>query len=71
MKQTVEAIIDENGHIRLMEPVKIEGVHRALVTVLDEPPAEIDETTQLSEQSLAQDRLKPEEDEAWSHLQRP
>jgi hypothetical protein len=69
MKQIVEAIIDENGHIRLVEPVKIKGVHRALVTVLDEPPAEIDDTTQLSEQSLAQDWLKPEEDEAWSHLQ--
>ena len=69
MKQTVEAIIDENGHIQLMEPVKIQGVHRALVTVLDEPPADFDETAQLSEQSLAKDWLKPEEDEAWSHLQ--
>ncbi len=40
MKQTVEAIIDEQGHVRLVEPVKIKGVHRALVTILDEPPIE-------------------------------
>lgn len=69
MKQTLEAVIDEHGHVQLLEPVKIAGVHRALVTVLDEPPVEIDETTQLSEQSLAQDWLNPAEDAAWSHLQ--
>lgn len=71
MKQTLEAIIDEQSHVRLVEPVKIKGVHRALVTVLDEPPVEIDETTQLAERSLAEDWLRPEEDEAWSHLQQP
>ncbi len=69
MKQTVEAIIDEQGRIRLVEPVDIKGVHRALVTILDEPPVEMDETTQLAEKSLAEDWLRPEEDEAWSHLQ--
>ncbi len=69
MKQTVEAIIDEQGHVRLVEPVKIKGIHRALVTVLDEPPEEIGETTQLAEKSLAEDWLKAEEDEAWAHLQ--
>lgn len=69
MKQTVEAIIDEQGHVRLVEPVKIKGIHRALVTVLDKPPEEIGETTQLAEKSLAEDWLKTEEDEAWAHLQ--
>jgi len=69
MKQTVEATIDEQGHVRLIEPVKVKGTHRALVTILDEPPAELDETTQLTEKSLAEDWLNPEEDEAWSHLQ--
>ena len=69
MKQTVDAIIDENGHVRLVEPVRIKGVHRALVTVLDEPPEQIDETTQLAEKSLADDWLNAEEDEAWAHLQ--
>ncbi|WP_062196840.1 hypothetical protein [Caldimonas taiwanensis] len=69
MKQTVEAIIDEQGHVRLAEPIKIIGTHRALVTILDEAPVEIDETTQLAEKTLAEDWLKPEEDEAWTHLQ--
>ena len=69
MKRTVEAIIDEQGRIRLVEPVRIKGVHRALVTILDEPPVEIDETTRLSEQALGEDWLREEEDEAWAHLQ--
>nr|VFJ61158.1 MAG: hypothetical protein BECKFW1821C_GA0114237_100116 [Candidatus Kentron sp. FW] len=39
MIHTIEATIDESGHIRLSEVVDdIKGVHRALVTVLDEPP---------------------------------
>ena len=69
MKQTVEAIIDEKGHVRLVEPVEIKGMRRALVTILDEAPAEIDEVTHLAEKALAEDWLKPEEDEAWTHLQ--
>ena len=48
MKQNAEAIIDENGHVRLLESI---------------------ETSLLAEKSLAEDWLKPEEDQAWSHLQ--
>ena len=44
-------------------------MYRALVTVLEEPLAETFETALLSETSLAEDWLKPEEEEAWSHLQ--
>lgn len=69
MKQTLEAMIDEQGHVRLVEPVTIRGVHRALLTILDEPPAILNETLMLAEQSLAEDWLRPEEDEAWAHLQ--
>ncbi|HAZ60482.1 MAG TPA: hypothetical protein DCY89_02785, partial [Gammaproteobacteria bacterium] len=68
MKQTAEAIIDEKGHVRLLESVRIRGVHRALVTILDEPPPESVETYMLAEKSLAADWLSPEEDAAWSHL---
>jgi hypothetical protein len=67
MKRTAEAIIDENHHVRLLEPIHIHGVHRALVTILDEPLESI-ETSLLAEKSLAEDWLKPEEDQAWSHL---
>ena len=68
MIQTIEATIDEKGRIYLSESIKIKGVHRALVTVLDELPAEVIETTLLSEPSLAADWLRPEEEEAWSNL---
>nr|VFJ69114.1 MAG: hypothetical protein BECKFM1743A_GA0114220_104993 [Candidatus Kentron sp. FM]VFJ69947.1 MAG: hypothetical protein BECKFM1743C_GA0114222_105383 [Candidatus Kentron sp. FM]VFK18189.1 MAG: hypothetical protein BECKFM1743B_GA0114221_105303 [Candidatus Kentron sp. FM] len=40
MIHTIEAAIDESDHIRLTEPANIKGVHRALVTVLDEPPGD-------------------------------
>jgi hypothetical protein len=69
MAQTLEAIVDETGNIRLAEPLEIKGRHRALVTVLEEPPVETLETTLLSESCLASDWVRPEEDEAWSHLQ--
>jgi hypothetical protein len=69
--QTVEAVIDENGEIRLLEAVSLPEARRALVTILDEEPAaEASETALLSERALAEDWSRPEEDEAWSHLQR-
>lgn len=68
MKQTVEAVIDEQGHVRLIEQVNIKGLHRAWVTVLDEAPEQIAETTQLVEKCLAQDWLNEEEYQAWTHL---
>ncbi len=55
VKQIAEAVIDENGHIHLIEPLHVTGPHRALVTVLDEPPAGWDETLAAAERSLAQD----------------
>ena len=70
MIQTVEAVIDEHGSIRLLQPVQISGSHRVLVTILDEEPAlGAHETAILSESSLATDWNRPEEDAAWSYLQ--
>lgn len=37
---TLKAIIDENSEVTLLEEVRLDGVHRALVTILEE----IDET---------------------------
>lgn len=71
MIQTVEAVIDEQGDIRLLEPVRVARRHRVLVTILDEEPASnIHETTLLSEGALAEDWNRPEENAAWSHLQK-
>jgi len=71
MIRTVEAVVDEQGRVRLTEPVHLTRSQRALVTILDEDPApEVDETARLSELALAEDWGRVEEDEAWSHLQR-
>jgi hypothetical protein len=72
MIRTIEAVIDENGNVRLLEPVRPGAPRRALVTILDERPnaGQPSETALLSEAALAQDWNRPEEDEAWKHLQR-
>lgn len=70
MIQTVEAIIEPDGKVLLLESVHLKEPRRALVMILeDEPAAKISETALLSEQSLAEDWNRPEEDEAWAHLQ--
>ena len=68
--KTVEALIDDQGRVRLLEPVKIARTQRALVTILEEEPApDLQEITRLSESALAEDWNRPEEDSAWLHLQ--
>lgn len=70
MIRTVEAIIEPDGKVLLLEPIQLKEPRRALVTILeDEPANKVPETALLSEQSLAEDWNRPEEDEAWSHLQ--
>ncbi len=70
MIQTIEAVIDEAGNVRLLEPVHLAEARRALVTILEEqPPADVSETALLSEPALGEDWNRPEEDEAWAHLQ--
>ena len=70
MIQTVEAVIDEQGKVYLLEEVKVPNARRALVTILEEAPAMfVSETALLSEKVLAEDWNRPEEEEAWSHLQ--
>lgn len=68
MIRTIEATIDENGVVRLLESVQLATTQRALVTILEEP-AFAHETALLSEAALAEDWNRPEEDAAWSHLQ--
>jgi len=70
MIRAIEAMVDERGNIRLLEPIHLPAVRRALVIILEEEPAlSISETALLSEPALAEDWNQPEEDEAWSHLQ--
>ncbi|MBI3684712.1 MAG: hypothetical protein HY235_30450 [Acidobacteria bacterium] len=69
MIRTVEAVIDEQGNVRVLEPVRLPSARRALVTILEDRPGTGDaESAQLSEAALAEDWNRPEEDEAWSFL---
>jgi hypothetical protein len=66
---TVEAVIDKSGNVKILQPLSLQGARRALLVVLDEPAPVIAETALLSETALAEDWLRPEEDEAWAYLQ--
>ena len=65
--RTVKAAIDEKGNVRLLEPIKLKGKRMALVTIL-EADFQVPATMLLSEAALAEDWLRPEEEEAWAYL---
>jgi len=70
MFRTLEAVIDEQGNVRLLEPIALLTPRRALVTILEEASTiTVPETALLSEAALAEDWNRPEEDVAWSYLQ--
>jgi hypothetical protein len=66
--KTVEAIIETNGEVHLVEPLSVPAPRRALVTILEEAPA-VNDAALLSEAALAEDWNRAEEDAAWAHLQ--
>ncbi len=67
MLKAVEARMENDGRIHLLEPLRLGHSRRAIVTIIEEP--DVSETALLSQQSLANDWERPEEDAAWSHLQ--
>ena len=70
MIRTVEAVIDEHGNVRVLEPVTLPEARRALVTILDDAPSvSVHDTALLSEPALAQDWDMLEEDAAWADFQ--
>jgi hypothetical protein len=70
MLRTLEAVIDEQGNVRLLEPIALPSPRRALVTILEEATAiHVSETALLSESALAEDWNRPEEEAVWSYLQ--
>lgn len=71
MLRTVEAVVDPRGRVRLLKPLRLPMARRAIVTILDDTPvAGVHECALLSERALGEDWSRPEEDAAWSHLQR-
>ncbi len=68
MFRTVEAVIDEKGVVRLLEPIHLSASTRALVTILaHEVDPLVEESAILSSAALS-DWNRPEEDEAWAYL---
>ena len=78
MPKTVEAVVDEDGYIRLPDSISLRRDQRVLVTILEEAnegnqdveaDSKAGETALLSEETLAEDWTREQEDEAWTHLQ--
>ena len=67
MRQIIEATIDEQGNVQLLQPIQLSKPRRAYVTILDDE-RDSPETALLSEAALAEDWDRSEEDAAWSHL---
>lgn len=67
MLRSVEATIGVDGKVHIRESIHLAHACRAIVTIFDEP--DIPETAILSEAALGEDWNRPEEEEAWSHLQ--
>jgi hypothetical protein len=67
MLKSIEATIEPDGHVHLRETVCVTHSCRAIVTIIEEP--DVPETALLSEAVLGEDWNRPEEDDAWSHLQ--
>jgi hypothetical protein len=53
--KSVEAIIEKNGEVHLMEPIHLNSPYRATVTILDDESHTIAETTLLSKAALSED----------------
>ena len=69
MLQTYEGIIDQEGKLRLIDPVALPKSRRVIITILNEDADDSSlSLTLLSEASLAREWSQPEEDEAWQHL---
>jgi hypothetical protein len=68
MVRTIEAVVNQDGSLRLLEPVTLTQSMRVFVTLHDEASPD-HEATLLSEASLATDWNRPEEDAAWAYLQ--
>ncbi len=69
MLQTIEAMTDQNGKLKILDSIQLPKSRKVIITILNEAPSdELINLALLSESSLAKDWERPEEDEAWSHL---
>jgi hypothetical protein len=66
MSQTLEAVIDEHGAVRLLNPIHLTGSRRALVKILDEQPAWDEEEVDAGYRAMAQAQARETEARALS-----
>jgi len=60
MSETIDAVIDKDGIVRLLKPVHLSGVHRALVTILDDEPSR-ESDLDAGYREMAQDEARESE----------
>ena len=68
MPRTVEAIVEKDGSLRLLENLALRAGERVLVMLLADDASSA-ETALLSQSALGVDWDRDEEDDAWAHLQ--
>lgn len=68
MLHTLEAVLQADGALRFLEPVRLTESQRVLVT-FTQPLDEAVDGAGASQPSLAVDWLRDEEDAAWAYLQ--
>ncbi|MEK7991948.1 MAG: hypothetical protein VSS52_013135 [Thiotrichaceae bacterium] len=68
MFQAIEAEVDTQGNVKLLESIQLKESKKALVVILSSLE-DINTTALLSESVLAQDWNREEEDEAWAKFQ--
>lgn len=68
MLQSIEAIVDHNGVLRVLEPITLPRFRRVIITILDDESEDLANLAEMSEVALATDWERPEEEQAWLHL---
>ena len=68
MLTTLEAVLQPDGALHFLEPVRLTESQRVLVT-FTHPMDEVMDGASASQHSLAVDWLSADEDAAWAHLQ--
>ena len=68
MLQSIEAVVDQNGALRILEPITLPRFRRVIITILEDESEDLANLAELSEVALAKDWERPEEEKAWLHL---
>jgi hypothetical protein len=65
MSQTIEAIVDAQGRVRLLEAVHLNGARRALVTILEDGPTD-NLTMDLAYREMSEDEAAEADALEWA-----